>query len=424
MSAWLLLPILALLVVGALSAMVSALETALMVFDADTRQNLRKRNPEVAKDIEPLLVAKKSTQNSLFLSDSILNVILIALCLLVLQNASSDVHLGNLPGWVPVAAALASLVFFCEILPKLIALQRPEGVLIISSALLPLLVNATAPASRLLEIYEGKLSSWVNTGAQQPPDKQTRRDELVALFEIAGEEGVIFPEEAGLMREIVRLGGENAAHCMTPRVDALLLPDDLQNDEVAALLRTRRHRRVPVHGATPDDVLGVLDVEQFLRHPETPYTFQLEPPGFIPESMKALDLLQNFLLGRRKVALLLDEYGGFEGVVTLSDIIDELLGEEGANSASGLYLEKVSPDRLIAGGHARLDDLHDALGIDFSGSQADTLGGFLMERSGGIPRPGTRLPYQGWDFEVRRSSRKRIKEVIVQRLENSQEAAR
>jgi putative hemolysin len=423
MSAWLFLPIFGLLIVALVAAMVSALETAVSVFDADSRRLLRQRNPEAAKRIEPILADKKSTQNALFLADSILNILLIALCLVALQSAPSVVHIGNLPGWIPVALALATLVFFCEVLPKILALQKPDVVISVGSGLLPAMLRFMAPLSLLLQRFQKFISPWIAPESAPSPDTQARRDELVALFEIAGEEGVIFAEEAVMMREIVRLGGENVAHCMTPRVDAFLLPDDLQNEEVASLIRTRRHRRVPVHGETPDDVLGVLDVEHFLRHPETAYTLQLEPPSFVPESMKALDLLQNFLLGRRKVALLLDEYGGFEGVVTLSDIIDELLGEQGPHSGSGLYLEKVSPDRVIAGGHARLDDLRDALGINFSKSQADTLGGFLMERSGGIPRPGSTFSHDGWEFEVRRSSRKRIKEVLVFRPGKETEVA-
>lgn len=422
MNSWLLLQGGALLLVGLASAMVSAAESALLAFDTDVRRSLRKKHPSALKEIEPLLANKKHTQSALFLWDSILNLALIgiavAIWLKLVPGATPESWDGRLPPWLPLACGFVVLFLCCEMIPKLIAFRRPERVLSFASALLPHLVAFASPLVVALTKCLIPLQGWAAPGKKNAMESAaTRRAELMALLEIAAEEGVIFPEEAGMMREIIRLGGETVSHCMTPRVDAFLLPDDLDNQEVAMLIRTRRHRRVPVHGETPDDVLGVLDVERFLRDPHTHYMLQLDSPGFVPESMKALELLQNFLLGRRKLALLLDEYGGFEGIVTLSDIIEELVGEQGPHAGSVLYLEKVSPQQVIAGGHARLDDLHDALGIDFSDSHAGTLGGFLMESTGGVPLPGTSFVHEGWIFEVRRSSRKRIKEVIVHRAE-------
>jgi len=416
MNFWLFVLPAFLLAAGALSALVSALETALLVTDAETRQFLRRHHPSTAKKIEGLLASGAPAQNCLFLADSFLNVILIALSLLLLSAMNFLTPAAGLPGWLLVAAALGALVVFCEVLPKLLALSRPGLILTMGSGVLCFLVQHLQPLSLRIRKWQEALQGVLSPAAPQTVDSGVRRAELMALLDIAGEEGVIFPEEASLMREIIRLGGEKAAHCMTPRVDAFTLPDDLSNEAAAALVRTRRYRRVPVHGETPDDILGVLDVAAFLRDPSVPYPLQLEPPAFIPDSMNALELLQNFLLGRRKFALLLDEYGGFEGLVTLSDLVDELVGGEGPYSGSGLYLEKVGPGRILASGNARLDDIRDALQVALPTTQADTLGGFLMELHGGIPRPGTRISTGGWSFEVRRSSRKRIKEVTMDKL--------
>ncbi|HEY5792185.1 MAG TPA: transporter associated domain-containing protein, partial [Chthoniobacterales bacterium] len=132
-------------------------------------------------------------------------------------------------------------------------------------------------------------------------------------------------------------------------------------------------------------------------------------------TMNALELLRNFLNRKQALAILLDEYGGVAGVVTLSDLLEELLGEEGASAQSELYIERIHADRLLASGNARLDDLGEFLGLDFKDENADTLGGLIVERLGQLPKPGASLKIDGWLITVRRVTRKRIRETLIER---------
>lgn len=412
---WFLLPVFFLL--GTASAAVSALETAFLSLDAQGRQSLRRLSPTAAKHMEKRTEDARLTQHTLLLGDSLLNLLLLMACFAALpalvRVSSQWSH--SWPAWSVAALLFGSVVFFAEVLPKLIALHYPARVLAHGWWLLEGLHEALTPlAGRLRRMF-----GWFPRSSARPDlesSRETARAELSALAEIAAEEGSLSPEEATAFREIIRLGGESAAHCLTPRVDCFLLPDELSREDAAQLLRTRRYQRVPVRGENPDDLLGVLDVSRFFLHPETPYADLLEPTGFIPDSMPALDLLQNFLLGRRRLAILLDEYGGFEGLVTLSDLLDEILGEQGPHSGSGLYLEDLGEGRFLAGGHTRLDDLGDRLHTDWPGTQADTLGGLLLEKVGRVPRPGSTVGLGPWQATIRRASRKRIKEVLLEKI--------
>jgi CBS domain containing-hemolysin-like protein len=170
-----------------------------------------------------------------------------------------------------------------------------------------------------------------------------------------------------------------------------------------------------VRGETPDDILGLPDVRELLLHPSAShYTERLQPPSFVPETMKALDLVRSFTHHRQRLAILLDEYGGIEGIVTLSDLTEQLLGEEGPDARNELYIERLGGDRLIVAGGTRLDDLADEIGIEPGDKDIETIGGLVIAHFGNVPAPGESFVHDGWRITVRRATRKRVREVLIE----------
>jgi magnesium and cobalt transporter len=170
-----------------------------------------------------------------------------------------------------------------------------------------------------------------------------------------------------------------------------------------------------VRGETPDDILGLLDVKEFLLHPSAShYTERLLPPSFVPETTKALDLLRAFLGHRQHLAILLDEYGGIEGLVTMSDLVEELLGEEGADARRELYIERIGGGRLLVAGSARLDDLEERIGLKVDGQDLETIGGLVVGHFGTLPKPGESFVHGDWRITVRRATRSRVREVLLE----------
>jgi putative hemolysin len=231
------------------------------------------------------------------------------------------------------------------------------------------------------------------------------------------EEGELSAGEMEMIQEIIKLGDKTVKDCMTPRVDAFTIPDDLSNEEVIAQIRVKRHGRVPVYGDSPDEIVGILDVKRFLLEHSEHYTEHLEAPSFVPETMRAVDLLRGFLKHTQRLAIVVDEFGGTEGVVTFNDIVEEIISDAVPRGDDALYIEEVGKGKWLASGSARLDDLGELVGVNLHREGLDTIGGLIFNQLGYLPKPGVSLQIPPLRFEIRQSGRKRVLEVAVEKLD-------
>src|SRR5262249_51820635 len=145
-------------------------------------------------------------------------------------------------------------------------------------------------------------------------------EELETLVEIGEEEGTLHQTEGEMIQEIIKMGDKTAKDCMTPREDTLALLDDLTNEQAIAQLSEKRFGRVRVYADTPENMVGIIDVKLFLLDSSEHYTETFLPPSFVPETMRALDLLNLFLTHPQSLAIVVDEFGGTEGIITMADI--------------------------------------------------------------------------------------------------------
>ncbi len=344
------------------------------------------------------------------LCDALANLPLILLCLYLLRGMGE----AHVPFWVAALLIFTLVVFVCDLVPKVTALMNPYRYTRIGVRILKYVVPALDPVSRILQ----RSSEWIASKIIPVPFKTAHylsEEELETLIDLSTEAGALHETESEMIHEIIKLGDKTARDCMTPRVDSFTLPDDLTNEEVVARVRARRYRRVPVYGDTPDEILGILDVRDFLLDPGTPYTEFLIPPSFVSETMKAIDLLRSFLNHPQGLAIVVDEHGGTEGIVTLADIVEEIISDAVPQAEHGLYIEAIAKCQLLVNGNARLEDINELLGTELKEDGIDTIGGLIFNRQGTLPRPGTQLELDGLKFTVRRTSRKRIEEVLIVR---------
>jgi len=264
----------------------------------------------------------------------------------------------------------------------------------------------------LIAAVAGRLFPW--SLAARPP---LGVEELQTLVWLREEEGAFNLPEAEVLTEVLRLSRATVRPYMTPRVDVVFVGDRLGNDEVRALLLKKQFLRAPVIGDTPDEVLGLLDTRILGRLPDgMHFTEALLPPSFVPETMEAARLLGNFLRHRQPLAVVLDEFGGVEGVVTLQDFIEELLADAAPRVEPDLYIEQLGDGRLLAAGTARLDDLTEYLGFDATREGIETIGGYVINELGKLPRHGTSVRLGPWKVTVRSMQQRRVREVALQRV--------
>lgn len=235
------------------------------------------------------------------------------------------------------------------------------------------------------------------------------------------QEGVLRGAEKNMIQEILRLRRHTAKDLLTPRVDMVCVAATMPKAELVAFLKKCGHRRVPVYDETPDTIVGILDVKKFLLAPEEDVIEVMDPPSFVPETMNAVKLLKGFQTHKRPMAVVVDEFGGTEGLLTMTDILEEIVGDlAGEFRASEHDIQLIRDNVWLVAGDVRLGDLNDALGLKLAARGVDTLGGLVATQLGGIPRPGATVRLHGAEVSVERVEKNRI---IQLRLERRTEGA-
>ena len=393
------------------SALFSGLETALFALKSHQIQRLQEQHPSLADFLRTFRDNPRRVLNVLLLGDTMVNVPLVILCLVFIWEGPLITHL---PAWVAALAIFALVVLLCDLIPKLLALSTAYRISALGVFTLKLMMPLLDRVGHLLENASTLVIDRL-TPAKLRVRPRISDEELETLVEMGEAEGTLQEAEGEMIQEIIKLGDKTAKDCMTPRVDTFAVPDDLPNEEAIALFKQRRHRRVPVYAETPDQIAGIVDVKQFLLDPSRHYTETLIAPSFVPETMPAMELLRRFLSHPQGLAIVVDEFGGTEGIVTLGDIIEEILSDAAPLGDAELYIKPLEEGRFLVSGNARLDDLTEHLGLELTADGIDTIGGYIFNRLGYLPNVGARLEIPRLALTIRRVSRKRIEEVLLEK---------
>jgi putative hemolysin len=401
------------------SALFSGVETALFLLKPHQLRRLEANHAGLTKFIQLFRDNPRRVLNVLLLGDGLINVVLVVLCLFFLWEGPLA---GRLPQWLAGIAIFAVLVLLCDFIPKLLALSAPYRLSAISALTLQISMPLLDRIGRGLETVSAYVVDLL-TPAHLRTRARLSDEELETLIEMGEEEGALYEGEAEMIQEIIKLGDKTAKDCMTPRVDTFALPDDLTNEEAIARLKEKRHRRVPVYADTPDQILGVIDVKLFLLDTSEHYTEKLIAPSFVPETMHALELLKLFLTHPQGMGVVVDEFGGTEGIITMEDIVEQILSDALPRGDVALYIEPLGDGRFLVSGNARLDDLSEHLGFRIDADGIDTISGLIFTRLGYLPPSGTKLEIPRLAITVRRSGRKRIEEVLLEKTTAFEAAA-
>ena len=401
--------------IGALifvSALFSGLETALFSLRPHQLRRLEQNHPALVNFVQLFRDKPRRVLNVLLLGDGLVKVPLVVLCLFLLWRGPLA---GHLPQWVAAILIFAIVVLLCDLVPKLIALAAPYRLSTVGAFVLQASVGLLDRVGRILESVSTAIVDLLT-----PQRLRTRArlsdEELETLVEIGEEEGTLHQAEGDMIQEIIKMGDKTAKDCMTPRVETFALADGLTNEQAIAQLKEKRYRRVPVYADTPDNIVGIIDVKLFLLDSSEHYTESLLAPSFVPETMRALDLLKLFLTHPQSLAIVVDEFGGTEGIITMSDIVEEILsGAAPPRGEVDLYIEPLEDGKFLVSGHARLDDLHEHLGFELEADGIDTIGGLVFNRLGYLPQAGAKMELPRLAVTVRRTSRKRIEELLLEK---------
>ncbi len=315
----------------------------------------------------------------------------------------------TVPGAIPVF--ISSLVMFVALVAGIGAASR-------NSARIAFLVSY--PAFPLFVIFRPLTGLFLRIISTVFPNLPGEMASLLFLLPDSGEHGDGFIEKNGsmLMHSIVEFGEKKTREVMVPRIDVFALDCHLEIEDIREKVIDAGHSRVPVYDNSIDRIIGILCVKDLVSIPdETDGSCigdLLREAYFVPEGKKIDELLREFQMEKKHLAIVVDEYGGTSGIVTLEDILEEIVGEIRDEHDHEEPLIRETGDReYLVEGRINLDDLGELLEINLLSDQVDTLGGFLFDLVGKVPREGERIQYKGISFTVSRLDGQRIKEVLM-----------
>ncbi len=322
------------------------------------------------------------------------------------------------PGsWIGGAAVVVLVLLVGELGPRALAGRSPVRLALLAA---PFLRRGSRVLRPLLYPFlaVGRRISRRSGQAEASADELQVREAL----EIGADEGVVEADEHRLIERAFKLDELNAWDAMTPRVDIVALKDSRPLGEVLAELEHLPHSRVPVYGDTIDDVTGILYVRDAYRayvagRHDLPLSKLARPPMFVPGSLSLAKLLADFRARRVHMGIVADEFGGTDGLITLEDVLEELVGEiVDETDVDEDPLTRLSPDEIIASGGAELRDINERFGLALPEEDNRSLNGFILEELGRVPEPGTTFEAEGVRVEVVKASDTQVIRARIRRV--------
>lgn len=318
-----------------------------------------------------------------------------------------------------IAFGVAAVVFvvFGEILPRATAARHPVRLALASAPLLERMANvAVIPLGPLLRLEDVLAGS-----PPEDPDRMSER-EVREIARLGREEGIVGIDEHILVERAFRLDETTAWDVMTPRVDIFSWSDQLTLADIVEEMSRVPHSRVPVHGETVDDITGILYIrEAYQTWAEGRHDVKLRSlsrePFFLPGSLSLAQLLRDFQARRIHLGIVADEFGGTDGLVTLEDVLEELVGEiRDETDVEGEPLMRISRDELVVDGAVDLREINHVFNVVLPNLENRSLNGFILDELGEVPDQGESLEHSGVRIEILEASETQVTRARLKRL--------
>ena len=393
------------------SAFFSSAETALMTSNKLKMRNLADNgNKRAAKVL-------KVTENT----DKMLSAILIGNNIVNLTASSISTTLTlKIFGSKLVGIATGILTFlilvFGEITPKNVASKNAENMALAYIGVISFLVTVLTPVIFIVNTVAKFVISIFNKNGDD--NNAVTEEELRAMVEYSHEEGVIENEEKKMIVNVVDFGDTVAGDIMVPRVDMVMVDEKSSYEEILQVFREERYTRIPVYEETPDNVIGILNVKDFLLIEDKENFVMkelLREPLYTYEYKKTSALMMDMRKTGANIVIVLDEYGITAGLITLEDMLEEIVGEirDEFDADEDEGITKVSDLEYLIDGSTNLDDINDRIGLSLSSEEYESIGGLIMEKLGRLPVEGEIINFDNIVLTVKKMDHARIEKVCL-----------
>ena len=333
--------------------------------------------------------------------------------------------------WWTLAVYMVVLLSIGQFFPRKLGLQHDEKIADATETLLNTVATVVRPVTFLLMLTANILLKLFRQETQVV-DGSFSEEEVMSMLEVGQESGVLKEEGRKMINSIFAFDDKLAYECMTPRTDVFMIDIDDPIEEYLDDLMALRYSRIPVYRDDSDNIIGILNVKDYFRQAreDSFETVEIEPilrkAYFVPETKNIDSLFFELQKLKQQIAILIDEYGGFSGIVTMEDIIEQVMGDiDDEYDEEEEIIDKVDENIYLVDGDVNLDDLHEELGVNLESETSETIGGFIIDMLGEIPDEsavGRIVAYENYELKIMAVQDRRIERVKIYILDKPAES--
>ena len=393
------------------SGFFSASETALMSISRIEVRHLIEQNVKGAKLLDKLLEDPNKLLGAILVGNNLVNIGASSLATVVAINLSGGVD-GGLGVGIATGIMTLLILIFGEITPKSMATQNAQKIALLVVRPISILVTIFGPIVKILmKITNGIIR--ILGGNPDATKPFITADELKTIVTVSHEEGVLETEEKEMIYNVFDFGQSSAKDIMVPRTDMVCIDLDVTYDEIISLYKEEQFSRMPVYQETHDHIVGVLHIKDLILNGISPENFKVEnylrEAYFVHEFKNSNELFKEMRIKKIGLAIVLDEYGGTAGIVSMEDLIEEIVGDinDEYDNVEDDFV-KVSEQEYVVDGTSRISEVNEELGLDIISDDFDSIGGFVIGLFDRFPANGEQISYKNVNFIVEDTINNRI----------------
>ena len=416
----LLLETIGLMILLALSAFFSGAETALFSLNKLHLKKLQRKEQTLqVESIVKLLDDPQKTLITILIGNMFVNITASSLATYLAIKLFGNIGVGIASGFM-----VFMILVFGEVVPKSLAITQAEKISKRVARTIELLSMILFPLVKLLKLLINGLYNLFRMNKNRGKKEITEED-LVTLINVGKDEGVIEEQEKKMIKNIFEFGDTTVKEVMIPRVDIDFAPHDISLTSIVNMIKKSGHSRIPVYEGTIDNIIGILYVKDILKIYRELFQLKeifdvkkiLRKAYFVPENKKIDELLDIFQKDRIQIAIVIDEYSGTDGLVTMEDVLEEIVGEIIDEYDKEIELfKKIDENTFIADGMINIDKINEILHVKIPEDDFETLGGFIYKLIEKVPREEEEIIYKNIKIIIKRVIKNRIKRVKIIKL--------
>ncbi|MBL7198065.1 MAG: HlyC/CorC family transporter [Candidatus Omnitrophica bacterium] len=389
-----------------LSALFSGSETALVSLDSIKIKRLQRQNKDI-KYLQRLLSNPSRFLTTILIGNTLVNIMLSTVLTSILVRTLGDRGLA-----VSIGMATFLLLIFGEVTPKTFAIKQAESFSYNVARPLEMFARIVYP---LRLIFNRLALMFIKIiGIRLDKEPTLTQEELKSVIELSHKHGAVKENEKEMIHSVLELTQTDAQTIMTPRPDIKALSLEKNQKQALEFLKNIKHSKIPIYRDSIDNITGVLYAKDLFFSPERDFRSLIRPAVFVPETKKIDELLKDFQSQNSKIAIVVDEYGNTYGLVTLEDILEEVVGEiYDEFETKEKFIEKLDGNTFRISGKTPIDFVNEELNINIPEGDYDTIAGYMLFLFEKIPQEKERVRKGSLYFSIEKLAGRRIKSIIL-----------